>query len=125
MKNILGWILIVIGLVIILGDIFVSYNYFTGKDKFPEIFKETVVSSITPSSASNTTINTQQQLQNQVSENINNSIKDQLNNILPSSSISLMLNASLWSLFAFFLLSAGAKLAKLGGGFVREKKEEE
>lgn len=127
MKNILGWVLIIVGLVMILGDIFVSYNYFTGKDKFPEIFKEVQVSSTKePASTSgNNTTDAQQKLQNQVSESINNSIQDQVSRMLPSGSISTMLNASLWSIFAFFLLSAGAKLVSLGGGFIKAKKEEE
>jgi len=126
MKNILGWALIIVGLVMILGDIFVSYNYFTGKDKFPEIFKEAQISSTKePASTSGNTTDVQQKLQNQVNESINNSIQDQVSRMLPSGSISTMLNASLWSIFAFFILSAGAKLVSLGGGFIKGKKEEE
>jgi predicted PurR-regulated permease PerM len=127
MKNILGWVLIVVGLIMILGDIFVSYNYFTGKDKFPEIFKESVVSNVSNNSKINSSSggDVQQQIQSQVNETVGNTIRDQVDRALPASSITLMLNASLWSIFAFFLLSAGAKLAKLGGGFVKEKREEE
>ena len=119
MKNILGWILLVVGLVIIFGDIFVTYNYFTGKDKFPEIFKEQPISTNKTSNASGGDV------QSQMNEALGNAVKDQLNQTLPSSSIALVLNASLWSIFAFFLLSAGGKLVKIGGSFISNKKDDE
>ncbi|MFA6252217.1 MAG: hypothetical protein WCX74_02350 [Candidatus Paceibacterota bacterium] len=120
MKNILGWILLAIGLVMIFGDIFVTYNYFTGKDKFPEIFKEQFVA------LNNKTTNIGGgDVQGQMNEAIGNAVKDQLNQALPSSSILLVLNASLWSIFAFFLLSAGGKLVRIGGSFISNKKDDE
>ncbi|MCK9577958.1 hypothetical protein M0R01_00500 [bacterium] len=122
MKNILGWLLIVIGLVIIFGDIFATYNYFTGKDKFPEIFKEQSISNNIPTGISSGG----NDMQNQISEAVNNAVKDQLSKTFPSSSITLMLNASLWSIFAFFLISAGGKLVEVGGKLlVSSKKERE
>ncbi|MDD5639955.1 MAG: hypothetical protein PHR47_04150 [Candidatus Pacebacteria bacterium] len=127
MKNILGWGLVIIGLIFIFGDIFVSYNYFTGKDKFPEIFKETT--SISDNSAKINTTNgngdVQQQLQTQVNESINKSIQNQISQIIPNGTVITMLNISTWSVFAFLVLSAGVKIVNLGRNFIFEKKKEE
>ncbi|MFA5080087.1 MAG: hypothetical protein WC472_00475 [Candidatus Paceibacterota bacterium] len=127
MKNILGWGLVIIGLMFIFGDIFVSYNYFTGKDKFPEIFKAATSSNNNSTKTTTTSGNNdiQQQLQTQVNESINNSIRDQISQIIPSGSIMTMLNISTWSIFAFLILSAGVKIVNLGRSFIFEKKKDE
>lgn len=121
MKNILGWILVLIGLLIIFGDILVTANYFTGKEKFPEIFKEQSFSS----SNSDTTKSNGSDMQNQINDAVSNAVRDQLSKTFPSSSVALMLNASLWSIFAFFLLGAGGKLVEVGGKLLVKNKNEE
>jgi len=39
-KSVLAWVLIFVGLGVIFWDISTTYNYFTGKLEFPQIFAE-------------------------------------------------------------------------------------
>lgn len=108
-KNTLGWILIFFGIGIIFWDISTSYYYFTGQKQFPQIFAEPKIET---SSQSPTGIIDPQELASGI-------IKEQLGNMMPSNSVSGLLNISSWILFASFLVYAGAKVAGIGNELLK------
>ncbi|MDD4358658.1 MAG: hypothetical protein PHY30_02465 [Candidatus Pacebacteria bacterium] len=107
LKKTFGWIFVFIGVIIILFTIVNTANYFTGAASFPQLFiAEKQVSSNVETSSMN------ELMQSMVSE--------QLNSFISSESINKMLNMSAWSLFAFFMVYAGAKIFELGLKFMKE-----
>jgi len=108
-KQVLGWILILIGLAIIFWAISSSYYYFTAEKEFPQLFvqKETGKAS----SSSNGTLDPQAL--------INQALQDQFSQLIPANAINLSLNMLAWIVFATFLVFAGAKVVGLGHEFLK------
>ncbi len=108
-KQVLGWILILIGLVIIFWAISSSYYYFTAEKEFPQLF---VQEKTEKASSSGSGILNPQDL-------INQALQEQVGQLIPADAITLSLNMLAWIIFATFLVYAGAKVAGLGHEFLR------
>lgn len=110
-KNIFGWILLVAGLFVVGGAINSSYQYFTAKANFPAVFKISAVASDgTITSGQKSVTATQTDVQVQLQQATNKAIAD----MFPADSVSKLLNAISWSMFAAFLVYAGSKIAEIG-----------
>ncbi|MFA5368726.1 MAG: hypothetical protein WC303_01810 [Candidatus Paceibacterota bacterium] len=114
-KRILGIMLIITGLVIFYWDVSTSYQYYTAKEKFPQIF-------VQPEPASNKS-STGSTLQDQMNALITQQLGDQVKNLIPTNAITETLNASLWSLFAMLLLYASGKAVGMGRDFLKDARE--
>ena len=101
-NKILGYILIALGLLIILGTIYSSYNVFTGKSSMPEIFR-VPLQTATPNSQS---LDVQKQMEQ--------AMEKQLSNLIPFDAVSKILNLMSWSVLAGIFIFGGAKIAELG-----------
>ncbi|HNP79731.1 MAG TPA: hypothetical protein PKI00_02685 [Candidatus Pacearchaeota archaeon] len=113
-KFIVGWVLIFFGLGIIVWDISTSYYYFTGQKQFPQIFAEPVVQKQEISLPGGIS---QEQIQQLVVEMMGN----QMTGFIPTNSVSDFLNLSSWSVFAFFLVYAGVKVASIGNDLLKKE----
>jgi hypothetical protein len=101
-RQIAGWALLLAGILVIVYGLYASFNIFIGEKEPPGIFspeKESVV----PSGETGGTEGQLQQL-----------IQEQLEGILPASSIFGMLNLVAWSIFAGILIFGGAQISGLG-----------
>jgi len=103
MKKIIGWVLLIIGLVVISWGIFSSYQIFSGKTEAPEIFKASTEENLT--------------LEDQdygIEETIEKMMGDKVEEMLPADFLPRLLNLTAWSVFAFILFFGGAQISGLG-----------
>jgi len=100
--KIIGWGLLIAGIILIGWTLFNSYNIYTGKTAVPEIF-EIPKESLTQKGE---TEDIQAQLEKMISE--------QLKGILPADSITKLLNLAVWSMLAFILIFGGTQISSLG-----------
>ncbi|MFA6376012.1 MAG: hypothetical protein WCX69_01270 [Candidatus Paceibacterota bacterium] len=114
-KKIFGWVVIVIGLVVIGQAINTSYQFFTAKADFPVVFKApAAVQNVAPEPKLNVETTTPEQAQAQLQQAMGAATNQAIANILPADAISKLLNAIVWSIFATFLVYAGAHIAGIG-----------
>jgi hypothetical protein len=99
-NKIIGYLLLIMGLILMGGTIFQSYNIFTDKASAPLVFKTEV-----PQQTSGGTA---------IEKQINDEIQKQLNQVLPATTITKILNLTAWSMLAFILITAGAAIASIG-----------
>ena len=114
-KSIAGWLLIVTGLVIIGWSIYSSYQFFIAKVEFPALFKfpastQVVANTGAGIAATGSAADAQAQMQQAIGQATNQAVS----NMLPADSIAKLLNAIAWSIFATFLVYAGAQIAGIG-----------
>ncbi|HOI59926.1 MAG TPA: hypothetical protein PKU93_01225 [Candidatus Pacearchaeota archaeon] len=106
-KKTLGWVFIAIGIIMMAYIILTTMNCFLGTTPFPELF-----------------YGTEEVLKTGASDSLNDlmqsMLSDQLNSFISKDSILLLLNMSAWSLFAFFMIFAGAKVFELGLKLMKE-----
>jgi len=90
-KQIIGWIVSVVGLLVIGQAINLSFQYFTANQDFPAVFKIAAVNQdvATPASATQTTIDAQAQMQQAASQATNQAIAG----MFPVENINKLLNA--------------------------------
>ena len=100
-NKILGYVLLVLGVVIMVFTLWQSYNIFTAKVAAPLIFRTQV-----PLQQSASATDVQKQM--------NDAVKQQLNQILPPDSITKILNLTSWSLLAFMLIMGGGAVSGIG-----------
>jgi len=101
-RKTLGWLFLVLGIIIIAYIGLTTMDYFTGVYQFPEIFTSSVeVSSVLESSDS-------------MNSMVQSMLADQMSSFISKDSITLLLNMSAWSLFAFFMVYLGGKVFELG-----------
>ena len=102
--KILGWVLLLAGVLIIFWTLYSSYNIFTGETAMPEIFemgeKETVLS--------------QKEGAEDVQAQMEKMIGEQLKGLLPTDAIPKMLNLGVWAMLAGILIFGGAQISNLG-----------
>ncbi len=117
-KKIIGWVLLILGLLIIFWGLYSSYNIFTAKTKAPEIFKTEVqdISPKTTTQKDKTKPLTPAALQEEMKKNIDEQIKE----IIPSSFIPQLLNLISWSIFVGILIFGGGKLSGIGIRLIKE-----
>ncbi|MFH1820533.1 MAG: hypothetical protein ABH805_01315 [Candidatus Nealsonbacteria bacterium] len=95
-----GFILLFLGLAIIFYSLFSSYNIFTNKTEAPKIFKS---ENVTERSASD-----------EIPAQIQQLIEDQLKGLLPSDSMTGLLNLISWSVLAGIFIFGGSQVSSLG-----------
>lgn len=96
MKEILGSILLIVGLGIIIWGLYSSYNIFTGKAEPPVIFE------VSP-------------LQTQGSSSqIGSLLQEQLKGLIPIDFAPKILNLVAWSIFMGILIWGGSQISGLG-----------
>ncbi len=98
-----GWILLVVGLVIIGWTLLTSYNIFTVKADFPEVFE-------TPQQETAVNKSGVLDIQAQMQEMVN----EQLKGFLPVGYIARLFNLASWSILAFILVFGGTQISSLG-----------
>lgn len=99
---IVGWILLIAGVILIGWTLWSSYDIFTAKSSLPEFFempKEEIVLGGTALTAE---------------DQMGAILKEQLGNILPADMITKLLNLTVWSLLAFILIMGGSQVSGLG-----------
>ncbi|MBU4274853.1 hypothetical protein KKE19_03500 [Patescibacteria group bacterium] len=101
-NKLLGYILLLVGLVIIFSTLFGSYKVFTGGISVPELF--TVPKEGIPSGGK------AQDIQAQLEE----TIRKQIGDMLPADSVPKLLNLIAWSILAGILILGGGKIAGIG-----------
>lgn len=111
MKKILGWILIILGLFIVLGSIYLTYLNFTGQRDFPQVFA-VQEAEVAPQTSGP---------EDQISGMIGEYIKE----IIPQGAATQMLNMFAWIIFAVFLVYSGSKLVSMGAVLLRNPKKED
>lgn len=105
-NKIIGYVLLVAGVLLISMTLYHSYNIFTGISQPPLIFK-TEAAEQSRKTESGSIV---QDLQNQIA----GGIAKQISQAIPSDSISKALNLFSWSTFAWLIVFAGAQISGLG-----------
>ncbi|MDP2663969.1 MAG: hypothetical protein Q8P08_00775, partial [bacterium] len=99
-QKIIGWLVFVIGLLLIGWTLMTSYNIYTGKMLAPEFFempKEEILAEK----------GTDQGLEAQFEQMIGEQIKG----LIPSDSFPQLLNLAVWSMLAFILIFGGTQIS--------------
>ena len=120
MKNtqIVGWVLLALGMAIIFYSLFSSFNIFTSKTAAPAIFSAQGGSASGGQSEIQKTSSSQNggKLESQFQEMIG----EQLKGIIPVDTLPKILNLAVWSIFAWILIMAGGQIAGLGIKLVKQ-----
>jgi len=103
LKRSTGWILLLVGILIIFWSLYSSYNIFTAKTPAPEIFKEKEEKVLSP-----------EVKPGDLEAQMEKMIGEQLKGILPADSIPQLLNLISWSIFAGILIFGGTQISGLG-----------
>ena len=102
-SKIAGWLLLIVGLIIIGWTLFSSYNIFTGKTAAPEIFEmpeEEVLS--------------QEREAQDLKAQFEKMIGEQIKGLIPLDILPEILNLVVWSMLAFILIFGGSQISSLG-----------
>jgi len=105
-KKIIGWVLLVSGILLIAWGVWSSVSIFTAKKVAPEIFKTPE----TETNAPKKLLTPQEQIQ----QDMQGVIQEQIGNMIPEGSMTSMLNLIAWSIFMTILIFAGSKVAMIG-----------
>jgi len=108
--KILGWVLLLAGVLIIVWTLYSSYTIFTGEAVMPEIF-EMGEEKVLPQNGGT------QDLQAQMEEMIG----EQLKGILPVDTLPKILNLTVWAMLAGILIFGGAQISNLGIKLIKIK----
>lgn len=100
-KKTLGLVLLVLGIAIICYGLYSSFSIFTAKTAAPNVFKSE-------------TQTLPQKIGQDIEAQLQDMIGEQLKGIIPTDSVSSMLNLAAWSIFAGILIFGGAQIAGLG-----------
>jgi len=113
MKKIIGWFLLIAGLVIIFWVIYSSYQIFTAKTEAPEIFK------VTKTEVS------QQQAGGGLSpeEAMQKTIESKLGEIIPEDFLPRLFNLIAWSILAIILFFGGCKISEIGIKLIKQEND--
>ena len=101
--KILGWVLLLAGVLIIVWTLYSSYNILTGGAVMPEIFEMGEGKALSQKEGAG-------DLQVQMEEMIG----EQLKGILPVDALPKMLNLGVWAMLAGILIFGGAQISNLG-----------
>jgi len=103
-QKVLGWFLLVLGILIIGWTLLYSYNIFTAQGHLPEFFK--APSEVSDRQAASGTAGAQAQIEKAISE--------QLRAFISTDSLYQLLNLGVWSMLAFILILGGSQISSLG-----------
>lgn len=98
-SKIIGYVLLIIGLLLIVGPLWQTYNIFTGKSLPPQVFIKPVALQVDEKAS---LLDVQKQMQNAL-------IK-----IIPIDFINNTLNLATWLLLMWILIYGGGKIAEIG-----------
>jgi len=101
--KIFGWVLLIVGIILIGWTLLSTYNIFTAKTVAPEIFKVAEEKEILPKGGA---LDIQAQMEKMIGE--------QLKGILPVETLPKMFNLIVWSMLAFILIFGGAQISSFG-----------
>jgi len=101
--KILGWVLLLAGVLIIFWTLYSSYNIFTGETAMPEIFEIRKEEALSQKEGA-------EDLQAQMEKMIG----EQLQGFIPADTIPKMLNLGVWAMLAGILIFGGAQISNLG-----------
>jgi len=114
MKKIFGWVILIIGILIIVWGIWTSYQIFTGQIPVYEVFTpETSNGASLTGSEINLNLPMEQQMQQL--------IKDQIGQIFPQETLFKFFNLSAWWIFMMILMLGGGKLASIGINLLKKE----
>lgn len=108
LKKIVGWGLLVAGIILIVWTLYSSYNIFTGETSVPKIFEMPIEKPLTQTGGD---LDIQAQVENMIG--------DQLKGMLPVGAIVTLLNLSVWSMLAFILIFGATQISSLGIKLIR------
>lgn len=103
MKKVVGWVLLILGVLMIVWGIYCSYEIFTAKKPPYEIFKAQETGEVSL-----------KQEKGSPEEQMQQVIKEQLGEMLPSDFLPKLFNLIAWSIFVGILVFAAGKLSILG-----------
>jgi hypothetical protein len=121
--KITGWCLLFAGLLVIGLSVNQSYRYFSANAAFPVIFEmpktppEAVVLS-----GDNAAALDAQAIEKQMQDAMWQAVSESINGMIPNGAFSKILNAALWSVFATFLVYAGASVSGVGVKMLKSEK---
>jgi len=107
-SKIVGWILLVAGVLVIGWTLMTSYSAFTGEIEVPGVFEAPGQDSVTQKEGG------AMSLEEQLQQQMQTAIGEQLQGILPADSIITLFNLMAWSILAFILIFGGGQIAGLG-----------
>jgi hypothetical protein len=124
-EKVCGWVLVFAGLALIVYSVRTSYGYFTGKSLFPALvqavaFQDKISDA---GSASEIDLTDQKAVQQMMQVQVQTSIDKTVSGMIPAGSIVVVINAAIWSVFATFLVYAGAKISEVGIKLLAAKTE--
>jgi hypothetical protein len=105
-KNIAGWVLLILGVVLIGWVLLSTYNIFTGKIAAPEIFDSRTEDVLNKKTSATQSGDGQAQIEKIMGE--------QIGNLVPPGALSKILNMTVWSVLAWVFISGGAQLSGIG-----------
>ena len=106
LNKILGYLLLICGLILIVFTLYQSYNIFTGKSLAPSVFKIQMAKKL----QANSNLNLQQQIEQQINE----AVSQQIAGMLPIGEVNKLLDLISWSILAGILIFGGGQIASLG-----------
>lgn len=113
-RKIVGFALLILGLLIIFWGLYSSYNIFTAKTEVPEIFK------VTEKQVPLVERGETQGWQTQIESMVGGMISEQLEGLLPSDFLPKLFNLIAWSIFTGLTIFAGTQIASLGIKLIKE-----
>lgn len=111
-KTLLGWLLIFSGILLVFWSVQETYNNFTGKSEFPEVFQSEVIEEVKETAG------------NSVEDQMGSIIREQIQNMIPQDTTTKMLNMVAWIMLATFFVFSGSKIVGMGASLLRTPKEE-
>jgi len=114
-NKILGYFLLLLGLIFIIWIVYYSYNIFSAKIDAPQVFK--VASETKQSSLDSNNLQ-----EKDIQQYIEMVTKQRLKDILPADLIIKLLNLIAWSIFAAIVILAGSKIGNLGINLIGKSK---
>ncbi len=118
--KLIGYLLLIIGLIVIISTVIWAVYVFTGKTKPPSVFN--VEAPSIPIPGSNISLDTSS-LPPEIAKSLSQSPQKSASfKILPDNVFSNILNLGIFYLLAMFVTSTGAKIASLGVQLIREIK---
>jgi len=104
MKKIIGWILLVLGILVIFWGIWDSYKIFNNKMSVPQIFEMPESQQKEQPSVTG----------GKIEEQIQQIVGEQFSKMFPPETTIKLLNLFSWSIFMFILIYAGGKISSIG-----------
>ncbi len=120
-QKIIGWVLVVAGVIMIFWSISSAFSIFTGKKEVPQVFEVKKESNDCPPCAASQ--GSQEQIQEQVEKMLQGQVKEQIQEFLPPDFIGKALNMGVYGALTTLLIFAGGKISGIGIKLLRDREE--